>query len=236
MLMDYQTPVFFILMHPSFQNQGIMTHRINPKNIFIVGAQCTGKTTVVNALEEYFCRPENHVSSLSHIPKPTIIREVARNVLKQDNFTREDITSCPIRALQLQQRILQAQFEAENAASTSSSSNWYISDRSGLDPIAYARVFVGERAAEELLASTMWGELERRMKTGIVVLCEAGCRWLVDDGTRLMPTDVEDWMIIDTAFRRLLDARGIRYILLSKELDISERVALVTDALGENGL
>jgi hypothetical protein len=92
---------------------------------------------------------------------------------------------------------------------------------------------VGERAAEELLALTMWGELERRMKTGIVVLCEAGCRWLVDDGTRLMPTDVEDWMIIDTAFRRLLDVRGIRYILLSKELDISERVALVTDALGE---
>jgi hypothetical protein len=60
---------------------------------------------------------------------------------------------------------------------------------------------VEERAAEELLASTMWGELERRMKTGIVMLCEAGCCWLVNDGIRLMPIDVEGWMIIDTAFR-----------------------------------
>jgi hypothetical protein len=56
----------------------------------------------------------------------------------------------------------------------------------------------------------------------------------VDDGTRLISIGVEDWMIIDIAFRRLLEAREIRYILFFREQhDISERVALVTDALGE---
>jgi predicted ATPase len=189
-----------------------MAQRISPKNIFVVGAQCTGKTTVVNALEKHFARPENRVSSLFHTRTPTIIREVARNVLKQDK-------SSPIRVLQLQKRILQAQFEAENAGSSSSSSNWYISDRSGIDPIAYARVFVGEEAAEELLASTVWGELDQRMKRGIVVLCEAGCSCLVDDGTRLIPMDVKDWMRIG--------------IISREQLDISERVARVADALGE---
>jgi len=51
---------------------------------------------------------------------------------------------------------------------------------------------------------------------------------------RAKPPSPNTLVMADTAFRRLLEAREIRYILLSSEQrDISERVALVTDALGE---
>ncbi len=48
---------------------------------------------------------------------------------------------------------------------------------------------------------------------------------------RAKPPSPNTLVVPDTAFRRLLEAREIRDILLSS--DISERVALVTDALGE---
>jgi nicotinamide riboside kinase len=198
-------------------------------NIFVIGAQCTGKTTLVNALESSFAAHTPH-------QPPMVIREVARTVLKEKAFSRDDITSSKARALQLQQHILEAQFHAERTASTSA---WYICDRSGLDPIAYTRVFVGKEAADEMLACEQWVELERGMKKGIVVLCEAGCSWLVDDGTRLMPTGLEEWMRVDKAFRELLQERDIGYFVIPKDLvNLEERILLVKDAakLGKHGV
>lgn len=202
------------------------------RNVYIIGAQCTGKTTLVNNLEEEFdssgCgQPGKQMS------KPIIIREVARAVLREKKFSRDDITNSPSRALQLQNYILEAQMEAEKAVSKSDHpSPWYICDRSGLDPIAYAHNFVGEDAAEDMLASEAWQELEGRMKAGIVILCEAGCDWLVDDGTRLMPDDMEDWMRVDNTYRKLLAAREIDYIVCSRNLaSLADRVQLVKERL-----
>ncbi|KAF1966243.1 hypothetical protein BU23DRAFT_329750, partial [Bimuria novae-zelandiae CBS 107.79] len=56
------------------------------------GPQCTGKTTLVNEPEADFAQGS------SEIPRPAIIREVARMVLKERHFTREDITASPARA------------------------------------------------------------------------------------------------------------------------------------------
>jgi nicotinamide riboside kinase len=202
------------------------------RNVYIIGAQCTGKTTLVNNLEEKLdssgCgQPGKQMS------KPIIIREVARAVLREKQFSRDDITNSPSRALQLQKYILEAQVETEKAASKSAHpSPWYICDRSGLDPIAYAHVFVGEEAADDMLTSEAWQELEGRMKAGIVILCEAGCSWLVDDGTRLMPDGMEDWMRVDNAFRKLLAARQIDYTVCSRNLvSLADRVQLVKERL-----
>lgn len=187
------------------------------RNVYIIGAQSTGKTTLVDALERSFD------SAL----KPVVVREVARKVLQEKNYTRDDITNSPVRALELQRHILEAQIVAERAADGSMSS-WLICDRSGLDPIAYASMFVGEETAEKLMASQAWRELEARMKIGLVVLCEAGCKWLEDDGTRLMPVGLEGWMQLDGVFRKLLDVRGIEYIVCGKDIvGLAERVELV---------
>ena len=187
------------------------------RNVYIIGAQSTGKTTLVDALERSF----------DGALKPVVVREVARKVLQEKNYTRDDITNSPVRALELQRHILEYQLAAESAADGSMSS-WLICDRSGLDPIAYASMFVGEDSAEELMASQAWRELEARMKNGLVVLCEAGCEWLEDDGTRLMPVGMESWMRLDGVFRKLLDVRRIKYIVCGKDVvGLAERVELV---------
>ncbi|EAT77663.1 hypothetical protein HBI56_195500 [Parastagonospora nodorum] len=198
------------------------------KNVYIIGAQSTGKTTLVNAVE---CKLEETAKN-DGWQRPFIIREVARTVLKDKYFSREDISESPKRALQLQEHILAAQLRAETAATALNASNWYICDRSGLDPIVYARYFVGEDAAAAMLTSEAWLGLEGRMKKGIVIVCEAGCTWLIDDGVRLMPKDMEEWMCVDTAFRDLLKTRGIHFSIISKDTtDLNERVEYVEKAI-----
>jgi nicotinamide riboside kinase len=196
------------------------------KILYIIGAQSTGKTTLVNALEEHFdlCRSPQEARP----SQPLIIREVARTVLKEKGFNREDITTSPTRALQLQKHILDAQHNAECEINVSSTPKWYICDRSGLDPIVYTKYFVGQEASAEMLASRSWIELESRMKAGIVILCEAGCHWLKDDGIRLMPNHADEWTRIDDTFRSLLEEREIQYYVLPKDLaDLGERVDFV---------
>jgi nicotinamide riboside kinase len=195
-------------------------------NIYIIGPQSTGKTTLVNALEKSFINSDD-------VTQPTYIREVARTVLKTYNFTRDDITNSPIRALELQELILKAQRTAEEAAvGGDPSTSWFISDRSGLDPIVYAKLFVGEDAAQKMMLSEDWKALEDRMKHGLVILCEAGSSWLTDDGTRLMPKDMEDWLLVNSAFRSVLGTLAIESILIPKDvLDMQHRVQIVLDAL-----
>lgn len=211
----------------------IMDKSNRHRNIFIIGPQCTGKTTLVNALQTYFysekCTTSGHGSKVI----PNVISEVARTVLVNKNFTRDDITTSPVRALELQRHILDAQIEAENSFQRRyAAEHWYISDRSGLDPIVYARVFVGEEASHQLLALPTWIQLEKNMKDGLVVLCESGCDWLHDDGTRLMPKDMSDWKILDLAFQQLLEDRDIQYVVISKDQkDITQRVRTVLNAL-----
>ena len=202
------------------------------KNLFVVGAQSTGKSTIVNALKHELALSGSPLSLICHGNKPAFIREVARNLLTAYNFTHDDIVASPEWALQLQRHILDAQIAAENASLHQSPNSWFISDRSGLDPIVYAAMFVGEMAAEELLPSTEWRSLERRMKDGIVFLREAGTLWLVDDGTRMMPRDTKEWFEMDACFHRMLQARGIDYMVIPKSVhEVDELVAIVTEAL-----
>ncbi|KAI9759403.1 MAG: hypothetical protein M1840_003362 [Geoglossum simile] len=202
----------------------------NPKDIYIVGAQCTGKTTLVKALEEYFKRSEEHDGY--RIDNPKIITEVARDVLKQYKFTAEDIRSSPARALSLQQRILEAQLNAERAASDHG--EWFISDRSGADPIVYAQKYVSGDAAEGLVGSAEWLELRERLKKSVVIVCEAGADWLTDDGVRLMPVSREEWVGFHRLFCNCLDDWGLRYeVLPCGVTNLNERIEFV---LGRWGL
>lgn len=192
------------------------------QNIYIIGAQCTGKTTLVNALAAHYARQQD-------ADQPAVIREVARSVLTRDGFTRQDIETSPMRAMQLQAAILAAQHKAEATILEGTRATWYISDRSGLDPLAYASTFVDREAVDTLLATSDWQRLETSMKSGLVVLCEAGCEWLVDDGTRLMPKSNEEWDRIHVAFQSLLAEREIRFVMLSRNIrSVEDRVAFVT--------
>ena len=190
-----------------------------PKNIYIIGAQCTGKTTLLEALKSHYAQEQ-----------PTIISEVARTVMKNLNFDREDIAMSPEESFRLQKAILQAQYEKE-APFEDATASWFISDRSGIDPIVYARYYVGIEQAKELLDSPQWTFLERNMKAGLVVLCDAGAHWLIDDGIRLMPKNTADWIAFGNAFYTLLKERDIRSIVIPNDLiKISDRAAAVVEA------
>jgi hypothetical protein len=194
-----------------------------------------GQTTIVNELEKIL--NDQSCSSLKEQQyKPTVIREVARNVLREKHYNRDDIANYPPKARRLQELILGAQWEAETSVCESiNSHHGYISDRSGLDPIVYAQVFAGDEASNSILASKEWQELGDRMKAGLVILCEAGCSWLQDDGTRLMPDDLESWLRIDLAFRKLLDECKIDYVVCRKDVvQVSDRVQFVMQQLASH--
>lgn len=195
-----------------------------PMSIYVVGAQCTGKTTLVEALKAYFIAEKALVSLGRAIPPPSVLTEVARTVLRQHNFTADDIVSSPKKALRLQELILKAQEQTEQAAED----GWVISDRSGVDPIVYTRRYVGEAAAQSLIESAPWAYLKERMKRSLIIVCEAGADWLNDDGIRLMPEDRRDWMGLHDLFCATLDSLGLTYHTIPYGLqDLDRRVNLV---------
>ncbi|KAK3294347.1 uncharacterized protein B0H64DRAFT_433528 [Chaetomium fimeti] len=269
-----------------------------PPNIYIVGAQCTGKTTLVNNLRAHFqgdLSMTNPSSSSSPpppppastppatmppatmpppaiTPPPTIITEVARGVLATHRFSARDVR-IPARSLALQRLILQAQAVAEaravglrmtaeeaclvmtggtggtggvapGAVPTGTGGGggpgWFVSDRSGADPIAYALRYAGPEAGRELAGTAAWAELRARMRASLVVVCEAGLAaagWLRDDGVRLMPEDVEEWVGFHGVFCRFLEAEGVPYEVLDARVGgHEERVRFVLERWRERGV
>ena len=189
-----------------------------PPNIYIVGAQSTGKTTLVSALAAYF------TSTNKSFPQPRILTEVARGVMRHHKLTAQDITSSPASALNVQSLILEAQVEAE----TSLRGHWYISDRSAFDPLVYADVYVGRDGREALTQTTAWSTAEGWMKDGVVVVCEAGGEWLIDDGVRLMPDDRMAWYEMHTRFCTTLNDLGVSHTVLPSSISqLETRVQFV---------
>lgn len=207
------------------------------KNVYIIGPQSTGKTTLVNALETLLLSADRSQQDGLQLPPPAFVREVARDVLRAHQFSRDDIFVGSIRGLELQRRILDAQLAAEDVAlSAGSRSVWLISDRSGVDPIVYARVFNGPGAAAELTSSEAWSKLRERMRHGLVFLCGVEPAWLVDDGTRRMPDNEDDWMQVESAFREVLTAQAIDFIDIPRGVhEIGLRIGLIIDAIDRWG-
>lgn len=79
--------------------------------VYIVGAQCTGKTTLVNELAK-----DVITDTANCTISPHAVPEVARVVLNQHSFNAEELRTSPQRALALQKLMIQAQAEAERRA------------------------------------------------------------------------------------------------------------------------
>ncbi|KAI9736799.1 MAG: hypothetical protein M1834_001003, partial [Cirrosporium novae-zelandiae] len=193
-------------------------------SVYIVGPQCTGKTTLVEGLAAHFAL---HPSPT--IPPPTIIDEVARHVIRKYQFPPNDIRDAPTKSLELQQHIQKTQMQVEQRTRMSGSS-WFISDRSGIDPIVYATMYAPEGGAAQLMESDIWKFLRGRMVKALVIMCEPGMDWLDDDGERLMPLDMDEWMEMSSHFCLLLEKSGINYVVLpSRVTGMQERIDFVLD-------
>lgn len=197
-----------------------------PQNIYIVGAQSTGKTTLLNSLRAHFDR----APSIPEAGKPQIIEETARIVFKQEGFrfAAVDTQSNFDEYLGIQRSILKAQLEAEDEALRKG--KWFISDRSGLDCLIYAAKYVGREGAEQLSETHELAKLKARMQEGRIIVCEPVADWLKDDGTgfRPIPELKEQWLAVHKEFCELLGDLGLRYeVLPARITSLEERVTVV---------
>ncbi|KAG5982456.1 hypothetical protein E4U43_006439 [Claviceps pusilla] len=180
-------------------------NKTHPPNIYIIGAQCTGKTTLVNALAASF-------NDFPPCARPAVIKEVARTVLTAHDLSAHDIRTSAPRSALLQMLILKAQHAREQEALQTST--WFISDRSGLDPLVYAERHVGPAFVREMMSTSEWQHLRASLARALILVCEPVEEWLVDDGVRLMPTDREDWRDYHGRFCSLLESLGLQYRLV----------------------
>ncbi|KAL9118827.1 MAG: hypothetical protein Q9187_004618 [Circinaria calcarea] len=203
-------------------------HAPNPRNIYIIGAQSSGKTTLIAALKLYFEDKSELASRAMTAQKPYILGEVARRVLQDHNSTGKDVSESKSRALELQTLILEAQYEAENAIKDS----WFISDRSGVDAIVYGKCYVGESGVEKLLDTIAWKHLEKSLRDSLIIVCEPVDAWLKEDGLRFMPKSrsarTKLVSFIHERFCDFLSTAGFQYVVLPNNLlELGSRVHFV---------
>lgn len=196
------------------------------KSIYIVGAQCTGKTTLTEAVSTTIKKRYLEL-------EVEVINEMARSVLERHNFTREDVREGSERCMSLQKLILDAQYNREMELDARAV---LVSDRSGIDPLAYASVFAKDQSTQGLSDCTSWQELKVRMRSATVVVCEPVEDWLIDDGVRLMPVHLQEWREMHQVFCQLLESHGIPYsVLPSSLLSLPARVDLVLEWWKQEG-
>lgn len=64
---------------------------LRPPNIYLVGAQCTGKTTLLEALRTHFVDAKDRDFHDHPTHLPAVIEEVVRGVMRRKGFTVTDI-------------------------------------------------------------------------------------------------------------------------------------------------
>ncbi|KAH7012522.1 uncharacterized protein B0I36DRAFT_221697, partial [Microdochium trichocladiopsis] len=105
---------------------------------------------------------------------------------------------------------------------------FFIPDRSAIDPIVYARQYIGSQASKDLISREDWELMYKRMACSLIIMCEANVDWPADDGVRLMPSTTEEWLLTQEVFGQMLKEVSLRFVVLPKDLmDIADRVAFV---------
>jgi nicotinamide riboside kinase len=208
------------------------------RSIYVVGAPCSGKTTLITALKSH-----------RQLQGARFITEVARTVLHDQQFQTSDIRALPAASLELQRAILEAQLQAEMSSSGQSESGslnapqvalnpraestTIVSDRSGIDPIVFAAMYGPPGGVRSLLESGSWHYLRSQLQTSLVVLCEPVEEWLRGDGVRLMPEgkDEKGWSQLHMLFCEMLEREKVKYTILPEHIrSTSDRVDFVLRA------
>lgn len=192
------------------------------KCVYVVGPQSTGKTTLINALAERLG------------PSIPVIKEVARRVMQEKGYTREDVDSDdPERRFSMQKHIFTAQLEAENDLLESDKNTVFLSDRSAIDPIVYFAHYSGNAMASRITSTSEWESCRERYadkESSVIVLLLPVKKFLADDNIRYVATSEQDWYALANAFRVFIKDEGISVLEIGEECcDIQDRVEMVLD-------
>jgi hypothetical protein len=166
---------------------------------------------------------------------PYTISEVARKVMRERQFTRDDVGT-----LEMQQAILEAQVKAERdalaflASSDPTKEKVLLSDRCAIDALVYTRKFVSENAYKTLCETSEFQEALRRYRGErakgndgahvLFILTLPVAEWLIDDGIRNMD---EPEAVLEE-FRHVLNEMEIPFVELGSEImELGRRVEWV---------
>ena len=184
--------------------------------VCVIGPQSTGKTILVNALADRFG---------GNVP---VIREVARTVMEEKGYTRQDVDSAnEERKFALQRDIFIAQIKMENEGLKSDSP--FLSDRSAIDPLVYLTHYGGSDSAQPLLSTEEWKRARDRYSTKcLIILLSPVLPFLVDDDIRYVSKSLDDWYSLADSFREFVRLHNIPVMELGEEcIELQERVSAV---------
>ena len=199
----------------------------NYRRVFLCGVHSVGKTTLLRQLSLM-------LDTESFLPPGMPVRyesEVARSVLVEMGLQKRDLNpqTRPDTFEELQNQILLKQRAVEERNNRSGSCFCFL-DR-GIDPLVYARFYLGEEAYRRLLAKPHAQENVAlcRDESSLVFVISPKPECIEHDGTRITPVlkemnDFTDVMI------RTLDEMKIRFVLIDV-LDLTERVKIVEHAI-----
>ncbi|KAJ5042665.1 AAA domain-containing protein [Bipolaris maydis] len=214
-----------IMMSTSFGTLNNRSGTPKQSNLYLIGPQCSGKTTLLNALRAFYSDrdPASH-----GIEQPFFIEEVVRVIMHEKGFQARDLYDS-VRGLQLQTHILLRQNQIEEQLKD----RWFLADRSALDTLVYAKQYTGTDAFKALASTKEWENSRLRMQYATVIVCEAGnTEWLSADKVRLAYQDTAGWKALNESFFVMLREYGISYSVLPNAVkDLGERVALVSRLL-----
>lgn len=161
----------------------------------------------------------------------SLLNEVARTVLKSFDCNADDIFNDPTKCYDLQKRILFAQCQKE--ISLDDQQEKYVSDRSAVDPIVYAKHHLNPEAYQTLCDLDVWKDIKslyQNQSKMLLVLIEPNEIFLKSDGTRKMPQDLKDWKDFHQCFLEFLADNDIPFKTIPKDVtDIGQRTAMVID-------
>jgi nicotinamide riboside kinase len=188
------------------------------RNVYIIGPQSTGKTTLVKALVE---------TLEGEVP---VIQEVARKVMQEKGYSRVDVDSNDHeKKFGLQHDIFTAQVEKETTFIQAGA--MFVSDRSAVDPLIYLFHYSGREAMNRIASTDEWRKVRDRYadtKQSLVVLLSPVREFLIDDNVRYMSKSLDDWHLLAAKFRLFLGEEAIPFVEMGKDvLDIKDRVAHV---------
>ena len=206
-------------------------------SIYIVGPSSSGKSTLCGALFKHFtAEPQPRpLRSEGRSVVPYTISEVARKVMRERQFTRDDVGT-----LEMQQAILEAQVKAERDALAFLASfdppreRVLLSDCCTIDALVYTRKFVSEDAYKTLCKTLEFQEALRRYRGKrakgndgahvLFILTLGVAEWLIDDGIRNM--DKPEAVLEE--FRFVLNELEIPFVKLGSEImELGRRVEWV---------
>jgi nicotinamide riboside kinase len=195
------------------------------RNVYIIGPQSTGKTTMVKGLVERL---------KGDVP---VIQEIARHVMKEKGYSRIDVDSAdPERRFAMQNDIFHAQLEKEDSYLESGTN--FVSDRSAIDPLVYLMHYSGTKSLDKMTSRVEWRKVRDRYggaKESLVVLLLPVEEFLIDDDIRYMAKSIHDWHSLAASFQRFLHEQDISAIEFGEECrDIGNRVDRVLTELGKS--